>query len=83
MPERKLSAHPQAAHCAPAESYASAAPDSVLVDIRGAAALLGLTAWQVRGLISNQELKVVQVGRRFYLRRAALLKWAERAEAGR
>lgn len=53
---------------------------SVLVDVRGAAALLGLTSWQVRGLISNKELPIVKVGAKFYFRRATLLRWVDRVE---
>ena len=53
---------------------------SVLVDIRGASAILGLTPWQVRGLISNKELPIIVVGAKFYFRRATLTRWAERAE---
>jgi excisionase family DNA binding protein len=53
---------------------------SLLLDIRGAAALLGITPWQVRALISNGSLKIVKVGRKFYFRRATLVRWTERAE---
>lgn len=51
-----------------------------LLDLSNAAGVLGLTIWQVRGLIANRLLPVVQVGRKFYLRRTTLLRWAERAE---
>jgi hypothetical protein len=51
-----------------------------LLDLPDAAGVLGLTVWQVRGLISNRLLPVVQVGRKFYLRRARLIRWTERAE---
>lgn len=54
---------------------------STLLSLPDAGALLGLTVWQLRGLIASRELPVVQVGRKFYLRRATLLRWAERAEA--
>jgi excisionase family DNA binding protein len=54
--------------------------EPALLDIRGAAALLGLTSWQIRGLISNKELPIVRVGSKFYFRRATLTRWAERAE---
>jgi excisionase family DNA binding protein len=64
-----------------AQTTASTTPHgSLLVDIQGAAAVLGLSPWQIRGLISNRELSVVKVGRKFYFRRTALLRWAERAE---
>jgi len=36
--------------------------------------------WQLRGLIANGELPIVRVGRKLYLRRATLVRWAERAE---
>jgi excisionase family DNA binding protein len=51
-----------------------------LLSLPDAAGVLGLTVWQVRGLIANRLLPVVQVGRKFYLRRATLLRWTERAE---
>lgn len=51
-----------------------------LLNLPDAGALLGLTIWQLRGLISNRVIPVVHVGRKFYLRRATLLRWAERAE---
>lgn len=54
---------------------------STLLSLPDAGALLGLTVWQLRGLIASRELPVVQVGRKFYLRRATLLRWTERAEA--
>jgi excisionase family DNA binding protein len=54
--------------------------ESALLDIRAAGQLLGLSYWQVYGLIKTRELPVVPVGTKFYLRRAMLLRWAERAE---
>jgi hypothetical protein len=51
-----------------------------LLSLPDAGALLGLSIWQVRGLIANRSLPVVQVGRKFYLRRMTLIRWAERAE---
>ncbi len=54
--------------------------EPALVDIRGAAALLGLTQWQIRGLIAAKELPIIRVGTKFYFRRSTLLRWAERAE---
>jgi excisionase family DNA binding protein len=57
------------------------APDtSLLLDIRGAAALLGITPWQVRGLVATGGLNVVRIGRKFYFRRASLVRWTERSE---
>jgi len=52
----------------------------LLLSIPDAGQFLGLTAWTVRGLIADRKLPVVQVGRKFFLRRAALMKWAEGAE---
>jgi excisionase family DNA binding protein len=52
-----------------------------LLALPDAASLLGLSIWQIRGLIANRLLPVVQVGRKFYMRRATLLRWTERAEA--
>jgi excisionase family DNA binding protein len=52
----------------------------MLLNIPEAAALAGLTIWQIRGLIATGELKIVRVGRKFYVRRATLLRWAELAE---
>lgn len=54
---------------------------TTLVDVAGAGKLLGLTTWQVRGLIKTREIPIVQVGNKFYMRRAALARWAERSEA--
>lgn len=51
-----------------------------LLNLPDAGALLGLTIWQLRGLIAARSLPVVQVGRKFYLRRTTLLRWAERSE---
>ena len=53
---------------------------SVLLDIRGAGLLLGLSPWQVRGLVASGELNVIRVGRKFYFRRSTILRWAERSE---
>jgi hypothetical protein len=52
---------------------------SLLLDIQSASDFLGLTIWQVRGLIS-QGLPVVRVGRKFYFRRVSLTRWVERME---
>ena len=54
--------------------------ETTLLDIRAAGHLLGLSYWQTYGLIKAGELPVVEVGGKFYLRRATLLRWAERAE---
>ena len=51
-----------------------------LLDIPTAAEFLGLTVWQMRGLLANGELRCVRVGRKIYLRRATLIRWEENAE---
>ncbi len=51
-----------------------------LLSLSSAGDLVGLTVWQLRGLIASRSLPVVQVGRKFYLRRTTLLRWTERAE---
>lgn len=51
-----------------------------LLDIRAAGQLLGLSYWQTYGLIKAGEIPVVEVGGKFYMRRATVLRWAERAE---
>lgn len=56
-------------------------PESVLLDLRAAARLLGLTFWRVYALVKNGELPVVVAGGKFYLRRSTLLRWAETSEA--
>lgn len=54
---------------------------SHLLDVQGAAKLLGLTAWQIRGLLANGELRCIRVGRKLYMRRTSLLRWAENSES--
>lgn len=61
-----------------AESGTSPTPE--LLNVPQASAFLGLSVWQVRGLIAGHSLPVVQVGRKFYLRRATLVRWQERTE---
>ena len=51
-----------------------------MLSVPAAAAFLGISVWQVRGLIAAGDLRVVKVGRKFYLRRKTLLRWAEVAE---
>lgn len=55
-------------------------PNSLLLDLPAASSATGLTVWQLRGLIALGEIPVVRVGRKLYLRRATLQRWAERAE---
>jgi excisionase family DNA binding protein len=54
--------------------------NTLLLDVKGASAFLGLSSWQVRGLVASGDLRVVRVGRKFYFRKSALMRWAERAE---
>jgi excisionase family DNA binding protein len=54
---------------------------SILLDLTKASTACGLTVWQLRGLIAQGSLPVVKVGRKLYLRRQTLQRWAERAEA--
>jgi excisionase family DNA binding protein len=58
----------------------SAQAEPALLDIRAAGQFLGLSYWRVYALVKAGELPVVEVGGKFYLRRATLLRWAERAE---
>jgi len=53
---------------------------SILLSIPEAGKFLGITVWQIRGLIADRSLPVVTIGRKFYLRRAALVRFAESAE---
>ncbi len=64
----------------PAANPASTNPNSVLLSLVDASPVLGVTVWQLRGLIAGGELPVVKIGRKLYLRRATLTRWAERAE---
>jgi len=52
----------------------------LLLDIPSASSALGVTVWQLRGLIANGDLPVVRIGRKLYLRRATLQRWVEREE---
>jgi excisionase family DNA binding protein len=56
------------------------AAEPALLDIRGAGQFLGLSYWRVYGLVKTGELPVIEIGGKFYFRRATLLRWAERAE---
>jgi hypothetical protein len=53
---------------------------SLLLNLPDASSVSGLTVWQLRGLIASGELPVVRVGKKLYLRRHTLTRWAERAE---
>ncbi len=54
--------------------------NSLLLNLSTAAPVVGLTVWQLRGLIANGEIPVVKVGRKLYVRRATLVRWCERVE---
>ncbi len=62
------------------EEILSANPNSLLLNLAQASPVVGLTTWQLRGLIANGELPVVKVGRKLYVRRATLVRWCERME---
>jgi hypothetical protein len=65
----------------PSESpIVSARVNSLLLSLTDASPVIGLTVWQMRGLVASGQLPVVRVGRKLYVRRATLARWAERAE---
>lgn len=51
--------------------------ESVLVSIRGAASLLGVSPWSIRAMIWNSELPYVVVGRAHMVTRQDVLRWIE------
>jgi excisionase family DNA binding protein len=63
-----------------AKPYSVVVNPTELLNLSAAGSLLGLTIWQLRGLIASRSIPVVKVGRKFYLRRTTLLRWTERAE---
>ena len=54
--------------------------ETILLDLPAAAHVLGVTLWTLRGIIARRELRVVKIGRKFFIRRASLLRFVERAE---
>ena len=54
--------------------------EPVLLDIRAGGALLGLTYWRMYALIKAGAFPVLDVGGKFYMRRATLLRWVEKSE---
>ncbi len=66
----------------PASPVVTAAPaaQALLLNLPEASSVIGLTVWQLRGLVASGEIPVVKVGRKLYVRRATLVRWAERAE---
>lgn len=68
---------PNAVHTTPEQKVHTAQ----LLDVAGASQFLGLTSWQVRGLLASGELRCIRVGRKIYFRRATLVRWAESSEA--
>lgn len=61
----------------PPEEFPVEAP--LLLDIRGASKFLGLSVWQIRAMIVNQELPPIRIGRKFYFKRKELIRWVELA----
>lgn len=55
-------------------------PDPLLLNVPAAASLLGITSWQLRGLIASKEIPVVKIGRKLFLRKVTLVRWAENEE---
>jgi excisionase family DNA binding protein len=55
-------------------------PNGLLLNLSDAGAYLGLTIWQIRGLVTAGEIPVVKVGRKLYIRKPTLARWAERTE---
>jgi hypothetical protein len=64
-------------------STSSGSSPSLLLNLVEASPVVGLTVWQLRGLIASGQLPVVKVGRKLYVRRATLVRWSERAEEKR
>jgi excisionase family DNA binding protein len=54
--------------------------DPVLLTVLEAASLVGLTVWQIRGLIATRQLPAVKLGRRFYIIRSMFVRWTKTAE---
>jgi excisionase family DNA binding protein len=61
-------------------SVATSVVSPLLLNLPAASSAAGLTVWQLRGLIASGEIPVVKVGRKLYVRRTTLQRWAERAE---
>ena len=64
----------------PDANPASVNSNTLLLNLPAASSVVGLTTWQLRALIANGELPCVRVGKRLYVRRATLARWADRAE---
>jgi excisionase family DNA binding protein len=62
------------------ETTTATVANSLLLSLADASPIVGLTVWQLRGLIAKGELPVVRVGKKLYLRRATINRWVERAE---
>lgn len=54
--------------------------DPLLLNVPAAASLLGISTWQLRGLIADKQIPVVKVGRKLFLRRATLQRFVENEE---
>lgn len=55
-------------------------PLTSLLDLRAAAKEIGITYWQIYGLVQAGDLPVIDIGGKFYIRRKTIDRWAERAE---
>jgi hypothetical protein len=54
--------------------------DPLLLNVRAASAFIGITGWQLRGLIADKQIPVVKIGRKLFLRRATLQRFVENEE---
>jgi excisionase family DNA binding protein len=87
-PTKLLGAHPERQDVFPVMAPQSTAPitseqkvdTTQLLDVAGAGKFLGLTSWQIRGLLASGEIRCIRVGRKIYFRRATLVRWVEISE---
>jgi hypothetical protein len=64
----------------PVVPAANPAANSLLLKFKQAVPILGLTEWQIRGLVASGDLKCVRIGKRLYLRRKTVERFVENAE---
>jgi excisionase family DNA binding protein len=57
-------------------------PESLLLDVHKAAALLGVPTWTVRRLVWKKELLASKLNGKLFLSRSAVLAFVERVAAG-
>jgi hypothetical protein len=55
-------------------------PEPLLLKLPEAAEFLGITVWQLRGLISRKRIRVVDVNGAFFISRKTLVRFIETAE---